>query len=353
MNKYTVALVGLGARGKIHARGFQASPDRFEMVGICDLDEERVKVGAEELGLACAQYTDADKMLAETKPDILCFATLPEVRISLIELGVKHKVKAIAFEKPMGTSLHEAKEIADLCTKNGIKAIVSHQQKYLTSLQKMKQIVDSGDIGEITKIHAQTLPWVSQLGTHYMDYIMWVNGGAKAKWVVGHAHGTEKLTDTHPSPDYLMGQVLFENGVRAIIECGYLSPVFVEGKNKFWVNNRLTVHGTHGYAFAETDGRWGAFTRTSGGEEIGGQTEIWNTHQHSIQAPYLRELADWLDDDSKVHSCNVETAYHGYEILEGMLLSALDKTRIDLPLDTRSAADINDRMAKELPEVSQ
>jgi predicted dehydrogenase len=122
-------------------------------------------------------------------------------------------------------------------------------------------------------------------------------------------------------------------------------------KNKFWVNNRLTVHGTHGYAWAETDGGWGAFTRSSGGEPIGGQTEIWNKHQHTIQAPYLRELADWLDDASKVHSCNVQTAYHGYEILEGMCLSALNNTRIDLPLDVSHAEDIHERMGKELPSM--
>ena len=31
--------------------------------------------------------------------------------------------------------------------------------------------------------------WLSQLGTHYMDYILWANGGSRARWVVGHVHG--------------------------------------------------------------------------------------------------------------------------------------------------------------------
>jgi predicted dehydrogenase len=351
MRQYRVALAGLGARGKIHARGFLANEDRFQLVGISDLDEAKLTAAAEELGLPCTRYTDTEEMLASTRPDVFCFATLPEIRLPLVELGVKYGVKAIAFEKPMATSLAEAHQIVELCETHGIKATVSHQQKYLSSMQKLKQIVDADDIGDIVDIHATTLPWLSQLGTHFIDYMIWINGGSRARWVVGHVHGKEKLSDTHPSPDYLLGRTQFENGVSGIIECGYLSPVHVEGKNKFWVNNRLTVHGTHGYAWAETDGRWGAFTRRSGPDPIGGQTEIWNKHQHTIQGAYLRELADWLDDDGKVHSCNVRTAYHGYEILEGMCLSALNNTRVDLPLVAGHADDINERMRRELPDV--
>jgi hypothetical protein len=48
----------------------------------------------------------------------------------------------------------------------------------------------------------------------------------------------------------------------------------------------------------------------------------------------------------------VQTAYHGYEILEGMCLSALNHARIDLPLDAGHADDINERMRRELSDVA-
>jgi hypothetical protein len=67
-------------------------------------------------------------------------------------------------------------------------------------------------------------------------------------------------------------------------------------------------------------------------------------------------LADWLDDEAdcssptKVHPCNVNSAYHGYEILEGMCLSALDNVRVDLPLrNPEASADVLERMRSELP----
>ena len=336
--KYQVAQVGLGTRGRIHVEGFLANPERFDLVAICDLDEERLQRGIADYGISAA-YTDADKMLAEIKPDVFCFVTQPHARLELVEMCVRHEIVALAFEKPMATSLQEAWTIADLCRRHGIKAIVSHQQKYLTSMEQLAHIVKGGEIGDVQEIHATTQAWLSQLGTHFMDYTMWINGGHRAKWVVGHVHGKGKLDDSHPSPDYMMGQVAFENGVRAVIECGYLAPSHM-ASDRFWLDNRLTVYGTHGHAWANTDGGWGALTRTSHGEPLSGQGDPWAVQQaQRLQRLYLAELADWLDDEDHVHPCNVEVAYHGYEILEGMCLSALDNVRVDLPLPDPGASD--------------
>lgn len=358
MTRYRVAQVGLGNRGRIHAAGFLANPDRFELVALCDLDEARLRQGAELCGVR-ATYADAEQMLSEAHPEVFCFVTQPDVRLPMVELGIRYGVKAIALEKPMATSLREAKAIADLCARHHVKAVVSHQQKYLTSMQQLKHIVDAGEIGQVHTIQASTQGWLSQLGTHFMDYALWINGGVPARWVVGHAHGKEMLSDRHPSCDYILGEVLFENGVRAIVECGYLSRRHmdhsVDGRPhgySFWVDNRLTAYGTHGYAWADTDGRWGAFTRSSRGEVIGDRGDPWRVQEQArLQPLYLRDLADWLDDDSRVHPCNVGISYHGYEVLEGLCLSAMDHTRVDLPLDAGRCPDMNERMRRELPDV--
>ena len=120
MNRYRVAQVGLGNRGWVHATGFLANRDRFDLVALCDLDRERLRQGAEQFGVAAA-YTDAEAMLAETRPDIFCFVTQPHLRLPMVELGARYGVKAIAFEKPMATSLQEAKAIVDLCHAHGIR----------------------------------------------------------------------------------------------------------------------------------------------------------------------------------------------------------------------------------------
>jgi len=341
--KYTVAQAGLGNRGRTHLLGIKGNADRLELAAVCDINGERLDKIANEFGVEKA-YLDAEEMLAEIKPDIFVFVTHPDLRIDMINLAVKHNIKAVAFEKPMATSIKEAAEMTRLCERNNIKAIVSHQQKYLTSMQKLKQIINSGEIGDIVQLNVSTQAWLAQLGTHFMDYALWANGGAKANWVVGHVHGRDLLTDNHPSPNYIMGQVAFDNGVRLYLENGYLSKSTLD-KNKFWVDNRLTVYGTTGYVWAETDGAWGACVN---GRLIGGQEKTWGEQEPGLQIPYFRDFIDWLDDDSRVHPCNISIAYHGYEILEALCVSALDNQPMFLPVNPDEMPDMIERMKAEL-----
>ena len=353
--------MGIGNRGSTHANAFLELSERFEFVGLCDLDEQKMSNYAAANGLSPdALFADAEVMLDKTKPDVFCFCTLPETRLEMVELAAKFQVKGLAFEKPMAMSVQEAKAIRDVCARNSIKAIVCHQHKYLTSHQRLKKTIDAGEIGEVQRIEATCRAYLSQLGTHYMDYIIWINGGHRAEWVVGHVHGKKMLEDSHASPDYMLGHFRFENGVRATLECGYLSPQHMPVQ-AFWVDNRLTVYGTHGYAWADTEGRFEAFTRNSNGETIsdigpgydpGKPGHGWGTQEKTtLQPAYLAPLADWLDDDEAVHPCNVDLAYHGYEILEGVCISALEKRPLELPLDPSDCADINERMRNELPDL--
>lgn len=343
--KYTVAQAGLGNRGRVHLMGIKGNSDRLELAAVCDINKERLDYISKEFGIEPEKaYIDADTMLTEIKPDIFVFVTHPDIRIDMIKLAVKHNIKAVAFEKPMAISIKEAFEITRLCEKNNIKAIVSHQQKYLTSMQKMKQILDSKEIGNIMQINVSTQAWMSQLGTHFMDYALWANNGEKAKWVVGHVHGRGKLSDNHPSPDYIMGQVAFTNGVRLFLENGYLSKSYVSGEI-FWVDNRLTVYGSTGYVWAETNGAWGACIN---GELKGSQGGTWGEQEPRLQTPYFTDFVSWLDDDSKVHPCNASISYHGYEILESLCVSALDNKPMNLPVNADEMPDIIERMKAEL-----
>ena len=356
MKKYRVAQVGVGGRGGVHIGGWLASPDRFDLVALCDLDAERLKTRSEQFGVS-RTYTDADKMLAEVKPDIFCFSTPPSVRLQLVELAAKHKVKGLVFEKPMARSLEEALKITQLCRDNNIKGAVSHQQKYLSSLQRVKDFADAGELGEVTFIHSTTQWGFSQIGTHFTDYALWANNGSRAKWVVGNCHGKELLDPNHdpnhPAPDYVMANFECENGVRILVESGKTAPCHMPDTDATYLDSRLTVYGTHGYAWGDTDTGWAAFTKSSKGEMLSGKPSSWIQEEGTvIQIPFARDLADWLDDDSKVHPCNIEISYHGYEILTGACLSCLDRTRIDLPIaDPSAVGDLFERLRRELPDV--
>ena len=122
METYTVALVGCGPRGLTHLRGFRANSDRFTVVGLCDRLVDKLESAAAEYGID-ATYADAEQMLAETKPDVFCFATFPDSNLELVELGVRYGARSIAFEKPMANSL-EAMVRINSESKSGIGTIM-------------------------------------------------------------------------------------------------------------------------------------------------------------------------------------------------------------------------------------
>ncbi len=352
MEKYRTVIAGCGSRGGYHAQGFTANAGRFEVTACCDLDEEKARGFAKKHGIPNV-YPDADAMLAAEKPEVFCFATLPEVRLSLVELGIKHGVKAIAFEKPVATELSEAREIFDRCNAAGIKLVVSHQQKYDKHWHAAKQIVDSGEIGEVTKIHATARAWLSQLGTHIMDYMLWFNNRSKVKWVVGQAIGTQMLTNSHPSADYVIGSMEFENGVRGIIECGAHAPHFNPGNHplrhiKFWTDSAITVHGTHGYARVVTGNGWEAVTKSSNGQVLRGEGDFTPAYQQPL---YIKDFGDWLDGKRPDHPCDGDISYHGFETVMALYLSSLEHRKVDLPLETIPSASLVERLKRELPRA--
>ena len=71
MSMHTVAVMGLGVRGKIHLHGLLENPDYYKVVGLCDIDEPKMKAVAEEYHLDDVPlFTDAEEMLKETRPEI-------------------------------------------------------------------------------------------------------------------------------------------------------------------------------------------------------------------------------------------------------------------------------------------
>ena len=323
--KYSVAVVGLGKRGMHHADAF-FNNDRFEIVGLCDIDKARVEAAAQKFGQP-KTGTDAQALLRGLKPDVFCFCTLPQLRLDMIRLGVESGARLIAFEKPIALTTNEALEVMKLVREGNVKTVVSHQHRYGEHYQKVKEIIASGAIGRVHTVYGTATGWMMHMLTHLIDYIRWFNDNAEAEWVVGQASGKEKFADNHPSPDYVAGLIQFANGVRGIVESGDGAPDVPE-VDYWWRKCRIGAQGTEGFAEVLTGGGWRAITKDSGGV-ISGPGCMDYAHD---MPPYIQQIADWLDDPNKVHPCNGESAYKGFEIMMAICRSATQRGKIKLPL---------------------
>lgn len=340
MSQYTVLVVGLGKRGLHHATAFHANP-RFKVIGLCDIDPARLEAAAARVGRP-RTGTDAAALARELKPDVFCFCTLPHLRTPLIRAGVEAGAKLIAFEKPVALTSAELFVIRDLIRRAGVKAVVSHQHRYGRHYQQVKEIVASGALGRVHTVYGTATGWMTHMLSHLVDYSMWFNDYAPGVWAMAQAAGRSKFADNHPSPDYLAGFVQFANGVRGIYECGAGAPDQPEVA-KWWGKNRIGAQGTEGFAEVLTNGGWRAVTKRRGYETGEGAMNY-----DLDMPPYIQQMADWLDDDRRVHPCNFEHAGLGAEVMFALQRSAAEGGQVALPLT--AAADEQALLKARVPD---
>ncbi|MCE5308911.1 MAG: Gfo/Idh/MocA family oxidoreductase [Acidobacteriales bacterium] len=321
--KYRVVVVGMGKRGMHHATTFQSN-GRFEVVGICDIDKGRLDTAAAKLGVTL-KGTDAAQVAAAAKSDVFCFCTLPNIRKDMFRIGVESGAKLIAMEKPVALTSAEGFAIRDMVNASGIKVVVSHQHRYGSHYQKVKEIIASGALGRILTVYGTSTGWMAHMLSHLIDYTRWYNNEAEAEWVMAQAAGRGKLTDVHPSPDYIAGIVHYANGVHGVLECGAGAPDVPE-VDAWWRKCRIGAQGTDGFAETLTGAGWRSVTKTGSASGTG------SMNYDLDMPPYIQEMADWLDDDAKVHSCNFQSAYKGFEIMMAFCRSAAQGGQVALPL---------------------
>jgi predicted dehydrogenase len=321
-----------------HATAFQANP-RFEVVGVCDIDQKRVDDAAAKLGVGL-KGTDAAQVARAAHADVFCFCTLPSIRSSMIKVGIESGAKLIAMEKPVALTSAEGFQVRDLVAKSGVKVVVSHQHRYGEHYQKVGQIAASGELGRINTVYATATGWMMHMLSHLIEYSRWYAGNPDAQWVMAQASGRGKFGDVHPSPDYIAGFVQYANGVHGVIECGAGAPDVPE-VDAWWRKCRIGAQGTDGFAEVLTGGGWRAVTKS--GASSGGGSMNYDLDM----PPYIQEMADWLDDSTRVHSCAFEQAYKGFEIMIAFCRSVAQGGQIALPLT--DAADEMAMLEKAVP----
>ena len=320
---YTVVVAGMGKRGTHHADAVSKNP-RFKLVGLCDIDQARLESARQKFGVD-AVNTDAGELLAQTRPDVFIFCTLPQIRLPFIKMGVETGVRLIAFEKPFAMSTNEGLEMHQLLSKAGVKTVVSHQHRYGEHYQKVKEIISSGAIGRVHTVYGHATGWMMHMMTHMIDYASWYNDYAEVEWVVGQAAGKEKFADVHSSPDYIGALLQYANGVRGIIECGAGAPDVPEVE-AWWRKCRVGAQGSEGFAEVLTGGGWRAVTKA------GLKSGPGNMDYDHDMPPYIQDMATWLDDPARVHPCNGELAFKGFEVMMAACRSVVQRGKVALPL---------------------
>jgi Predicted dehydrogenases and related proteins len=157
-----IGVVGCGYWGPNLVRNFKSLADcSLEMM--CDVSEQRLK-HLRGLYPDVKGEKEFDHLLNGAGLDAIVIATAVRLHYSMAKaslLAGKHTF----IEKPMATSSRECEELVQIAEEKGLVLMVGHTFLYSPVVKKIKEIVDSGDLGEIRYIAARRL----NLGLYQKD----------------------------------------------------------------------------------------------------------------------------------------------------------------------------------------
>ena len=136
-----IALIGYGIIGKVHLNVIKQMD--VDLVGICDIDETKLKTFAKEI---C--FTNYQEMLEQTRPDIVHICTPHYLHKEMIVESLKRNINVLC-EKPICISDDELAEIEGVLNTSNAQLGVCYQNRYEPAIQfakeylKKKKVVSS------------------------------------------------------------------------------------------------------------------------------------------------------------------------------------------------------------------
>ncbi len=236
------------------------------LVGGCDINPERCRNF--RLRWDCPTvYTDIERLLQNTRPDILHIATPPSTHLEIVKRVLGTSVGLIICEKPLAESRIDASRIAAYHTPGILKIMTNHERRYSRDYLMVKRHIEEGDFGSLLSIYSRIYmgrdrPVAQMLlddGTHLIDIIRYLTStelhivrvehsqrtGAETLLITGSAATIPVIMEIGSGRNHIVfeldlsfssGRIRIGNGLYEEFRSG-ASP-FYEGMNSLFKTDR-------------------------------------------------------------------------------------------------------------------
>lgn len=315
--KITWAVIGAGNVCEVKSVPGMYKTENSEVKIVMRRNAEKAKDFAKRHGIP--QFTtNIDDILNDPDIDIVYISTPPSSHCELT-LKVAAAGKAVYVEKPMANSVEECNLMIDTCKKANVPLFVAYYRRKLEGFLKVKEIVESGKIGDIRFVNIdmykspvpadfdlennwRVFPeiagggYLQDVASHQLDFLDYLFG--KITEVKGIAKNQGKL---YPADDIVSGSFLFENGVVG-------TGLWCFTTDKSSEKELTTIVGSKGQLSYNSFGNpMKIEITTSAGKEI---IEVENPIH--IQQPLIQTIVDELRGKGKCPSTGVTGARTTY-----------------------------------------
>ena len=244
-----IGVIGAGNRGKdVYANFILKNSDEAEIVAVAEPNpikrDQMIKAHGilpEYVFNSWEEFLEKDKFC-----DAIILATGDDMHFEPIELAMK-KGYDILLEKPMSNKVEECIEIVKMAEKYGVKVMVCHVLRYTPFFSKLKELIDSGIIGDVVDIqhnenignfhfaHSfvrgnwrnsdETSPLILQKSCHDLDILSWLLNGNPCKKIASFGNLKHFRKENAP-----------EGSADRCLDCKYIDSCIYSPK-KIYYNN--------------------------------------------------------------------------------------------------------------------
>ncbi|MDD5596758.1 MAG: Gfo/Idh/MocA family oxidoreductase [Victivallaceae bacterium] len=149
MLKKRITIVGANDMTTIEHLPVLASFNDVEIIGICDIIEERARKLAEQYGIK-NHYINHVTMLDELKPDAVWLIVPTPVIFDMVMDALERKID-VFLEKPAGMTTYQTKVMAAFAERQQAISAVAFQRRYHSSILNLrKKVAEIGNLNQVS-----------------------------------------------------------------------------------------------------------------------------------------------------------------------------------------------------------
>ena len=361
MNKvYKVGLIGCGHINETYFRAHKYF-NNFKIIKCADIIENAARKCAETYNIKAVSVND---LLADNEIEIILNLTTPQAHYEVTKkalLAGKHSY----CEKPMATKFENGQELFNLAKENNLYLGNAPDTFLGAGVQKSRELIDSGIIGEIKlgnaifafpgvqSYHPDPEPWfqkngggpVIDMGPYYLTTLVNLLGPAKEVQGREFTGSQDRVIGTGPKKGQ---KIKIDSPTTYVATIQFHSDALIQLTLSFDVvdhqRNHIEFYGTKGSIIVTDPNMFGgsSFVCTNTGEKWKeyktenmhlGKINIRNHSGRLNESPTnanyrgvgLSEMLYCIENNQN-HRCNAELALHVLDIIESTMLAAISKT---------------------------
>ncbi len=206
MKEIRWGMIGCGDVTEVKSGPAFSKARNSRLVAVMRRDEEKVKDYAERHGVP-KWYTDAEALINDEEIDAIYIATPPSSH-ALYTIMAANAGKPVYVEKPMAMTLSQCGEMVNVCKDADVPLFVAYYRRMLPSFLKVKEIVESGIIGEVRGVNIR-LYWAPKPGDIKGDPNNW----RVKKSISGGGYFHDLASHQFDFLDYVLGPIANAGGI--------------------------------------------------------------------------------------------------------------------------------------------